>query len=99
MADELISKKTHLELREYCVTTTLSKIANEFDSADVTLYLSHSPNVSGQRHMLVEQYYHRIDCSRWADARKFVTVFENVLTDVKEQAQNGIVARTSASSH
>lgn len=86
---ELISKKTRLELREYFVGTTLSEISNEFDSADVPFDGDYSPNTSGQRRSLVEQYYHAIDWTRWADVRKFLTVYENVLASLEDHAENG----------
>jgi hypothetical protein len=86
---ELISKKTRLELREYFVGTTLSEISNEFDSADVPFDRDYFPNTSGQRRSLVEQYYHAIDWTRWADVRKFLTVYENVLASLEDHAENG----------
>lgn len=86
MRGDLISKKTRLELREYFVSTSLAEISNEFDSADVPVDLTHVPNVGGQRRTLVEQYYHSIDWSRWADVRKFLFVYENVLASLEERA-------------
>lgn len=86
MPRDLISKKTRLELREYFVSTSLAEIANEFDSADVPVDLACVPNVGGQRRTLVEQYYHSIDWTRWADVRKFLSVYENVLTSLEERA-------------
>lgn len=89
MPGELISKKTRVELREYFVGTTLSEITNEFDSADVPFDGDYSPSISGQRRSLVEQYYHAIDWTRWADVRKFLTVYENVLSGLEDHAENG----------
>lgn len=86
MQGDLINKKTRLELREYFVSTSLAEISNEFDSADVLVDLTHVPNVGGQRRTLVEQYYHSIDWSRWADVRKFLSVYENVLASLEERA-------------
>jgi hypothetical protein len=88
MAHELISRKTRLELREYFVSTSLSIIANEFDSADVPFSPQYEPNVSGQRRGMVEQYYHAIDWTRWADVRKFLNVYENVLSELEDHAEN-----------
>lgn len=88
MAGELISKKTRLELREYFVGTSLSIIGNEFDSADVPLSTEYQPSVSGQRRSLVEQYYHGIEWTRWSDVRKFLTVYENVLSELDDHAEN-----------
>lgn len=89
MAVELISKKSRLELREYFVGTTLSEIYNEFDSADIPFDAEHVPNTSGQRRTSVEKYYHAIDWTRWGDVRKFLTVYENVLTSLEDHAENG----------
>lgn len=89
MAGDLISKKARTELREYFVGTSLREIGTEFDSADVPFDENYVPNVSGQRRALVEQYYHAVDWSRWADVRKVLSVYENVLAGLEEQAENG----------
>ena len=47
------------------------------------------PNVSGQRRSLVERYYHEVDWLRWADVRKVLTVYENVLARLEDHAENG----------
>ena len=73
MAADLISKKTRYEFREYFVGTTLRIIQTEFDMADVPFDGEYQPNESGQRRCLVEQYYHSIDWSKWADVRKVLT--------------------------
>jgi len=88
MAAELVSRKTRTELREYFVGTTLNIIANEFDAADIACDTEYSPQVRGERRSLVEQYYHSIDWTCWADVRKFLTVYENVLTHLEDQAEN-----------
>lgn len=85
---DIISKKTRVEFREYFVGTTLREIEMAFDAADVSVDESYDPNVSGQRRTLVEQYYHSIDWSKWADVRKVLTVYENVLSELEEHAQN-----------
>lgn len=86
---DLISKKSRNELREYFVETTLREISTEFDSADVPIDEDYIPNVSGQRRSLVEQYYHSVDWSRWADVRKVLTVYENVLARLEDYEENG----------
>lgn len=87
MNSELISKKTRQELREYFVGTSLREIESEFDAADISANLEYVPSVSGQRRSLVEQYYQTINWSKWADVRKFVTVYENVLNSLEELAE------------
>lgn len=89
MSNDLISKKTRLELREYFVGTSLREIESEFDAADIAVDLEYDPPVSGQRRTLVEQYYHTIDWTKWSDVRKFVTVYESALNTVDEFDQQG----------
>lgn len=86
MPAELVSRKARTELREYFVGTTLSVIADEFDAADIACDTAHSPPVGGARRSLVEQYYHTIDWTNWTSVRKFLTVYENVLTHLEDQA-------------
>lgn len=90
MTSELISKKARTELREYFVGTSLREIETEFDSADVPVDLSFTPQVSGQRRALVEQYYHTVNWDKWADVRKIITVYENVLINLENQAERGL---------
>lgn len=85
MANDIISKKTRLEFREYFMATTLREIEAEFDSADVPIDVNYSPRTSGQRRCLVEQYYHAINWKKWADVRKVLTVYENVLASLEDQ--------------
>lgn len=85
MSQDIISKKTRNEFREYFVGTTLREIEAEFDNADVDIDESHRPNCSGQRRELVEKYYHSIDWKDWRDVRKILTVYENVLTDLENR--------------
>jgi hypothetical protein len=86
---EIINKKSRIELREYFVGTSLSIISQEFDSADVTCDREYDPPENGQRRSLVEQYYHSVDWSKWADVRKILTVYENVLLSLEDIAENG----------
>jgi hypothetical protein len=87
MADDLISKKTRYEFREYFVGTTLREIEAEFDAADVPFDGDYDPQLSGQRRSLVEQYYHAIDWTKWSDVRKILTVYENILGHLEEQIE------------
>jgi hypothetical protein len=86
MVAELISRKTRTELREYFVGTSLSIVADEFEAADIACDTAYSPKVGGARRSLVEQYYHSLDWTKWADVRKFITVYENVLTHLEDLA-------------
>jgi hypothetical protein len=87
MAADLVSRKTRTELREYFVGTTLSIITDEFEAADIACDTEYSPNLGGARRSLVEQYYHSLDWTKWADVRKFITVYENVLTHLGDLAE------------
>jgi hypothetical protein len=86
MALEIISKKARQELREFFVGTTLRTIEMEFDAADVPCAHDYTPGVGGARRSLVEQYYHSLDFTRWDDARKFLRVYENILTQLEQSS-------------
>lgn len=88
MSQDIISKKTRNEFREYLVGWTLREIEKEFDSADVALDADFRPPVTGQRRSLVEKYYHSIDWASWPDVQKILAVFESVLVKL-EQQQSG----------
>lgn len=88
MAIDLISKKTRTEFREYFVGTTIREIQAEFDAADVPCSSGHEPSVTGQRRYLVEQYYYAVDWTKWADVRKVLTVYENVLAGLEDRSEN-----------
>ena len=90
MNKDLIRKKTRYEFREYLVNTTLKEIENEFDVADVPFDGDFAPEVSGMRRSLVEQYYHKVDWTKWQDVRKVLTVFENVLTNLEHLSENKV---------
>src|SRR5262245_58747857 len=70
MSHDLISKKTRYEVQGYLVNWTLREIEIEFDSADIPLADGYTPNTSGQRRSLVQQYYHSLDFSTVTPSRK-----------------------------
>lgn len=86
---EIISEKTRVELREYFVQTTLAIIKREFSAVGLAPDFNHTADVSGQRRLLVEQYYAPLDWNRWADAMKFTAVYENVLLALENAASDG----------
>lgn len=88
MPAELVSRKARTELREYFVGTTLGIIHDEFEAADINCDLTYEPSLSGARRTLVEQYYRTLNWSKWADVRRFVTVYENVLASLEERAES-----------
>jgi hypothetical protein len=84
---EFISKKTRNEFREYFShNSVLRVIEQEFDSADIERNTDHVPICSGERRSMVEQYYASLDLTQWADARKLLKVYENVLITLEDQA-------------
>jgi len=88
MAGDLISKKTRSEFCEHFVSWTLRTIETEFDAADIARDEQYNPPTSGQRRALVEQYYHTLDFSNWADVRKLLVVYQNALAQLEEQARH-----------
>lgn len=86
MATDIVSKKLRLELREYFVSTTCRIIEQEFDAADIVCNQEYDPPLSGARRSLVEKYYHSLDFSKWSDAKKFLTVLENVFNELVDTA-------------
>jgi hypothetical protein len=91
MAQEIISKKTRYEFREFLVGWTLREIELEFDAADIPCHPPEGLRVhSGARRSQVEQYYASLDLTKHADAKKLLTVYENIL--VKTAAQSPEVA-------
>lgn len=89
MSKQLISKRARYKFQEYFVGTTLREIEMEFDAAEVPIDEAYTPPTSGQRRSLVEQYYHAVDWTRWRDVRRILTVYENVLAHLEEQADSG----------
>jgi len=84
---EFISKKTRNEFREYFSdNSVLRLIEQEFDSADIERNTDYVPICSGERRSMVEQYYASLDLTQWADARKLLKVYENVLIALEDQA-------------
>ena len=78
--DDLISKKTRMEFRNYFSSySTLSVIRDEFEAADVMADLSYDPEINGERRTLVDQYYHTVDFQNARDARKVLEVFAAAL--------------------
>ena len=84
MAETIISKKTLYEFQEYLSACSIvRKIQILFDSADILCDEDYQPNLSGTRRILVAQYYHTLDLTRWEDARKLICVFEEVLSQLE----------------
>jgi Abortive infection C-terminus len=91
MAQEIISKKTRNEFREFLVGSTLREIEMEFDAADIDCHPADGINLpTGERRSLVERYYASLDLTKYDDAKKLLTVYENILTRVSAHSQNGV---------
>lgn len=84
MPEPIISKKTLYEFEEYLIGNSVVRaIQILFDSADILCDEDYQPNVSGQRRTLIEQYYHTINLSDWADVRKLLRAFEEILSSLE----------------
>lgn len=79
MSNELISKKTRYEFREFLVGWTLREIEMEFDAADIPCCSDYIPPVSGARRSLVERYYKSLNFTDWKDVRNLLKVYENII--------------------
>lgn len=84
MSQELISKKTRNEFREFLVGWVVREIEMEFDAADIPCRTDFVPPFSGVRRSLVEQYYASLDFAKWEDVRKLLKVYENILSTTAE---------------
>jgi hypothetical protein len=93
---DLISKRTRNEFREFLVGWKLREIEAEFESAGIKADLSHNPNLSGERRTLVEQYYHTLNFTSPADARRLVAIYESVLTEGERRSPSQFDAASSA---
>jgi hypothetical protein len=81
---ELISKKTRNEFREYLTGWVVRQIEMEFDAAGIACHQDYSPNLSGVRRSLVEQYYATLDFTNWTSVSKLLSVYENVLDSASQ---------------
>lgn len=86
MSEDLVSIKTRQVFREYMVGWVLREISDEFDAARIDCDLDFQPPVSGQRRTLIEQYYHSVDWTNWNDVKKVLRVFETVLHQCEQLA-------------
>ena len=74
----IISAKTCMEFREHFVGCTLREISNAFDAYEVRCNLDYQPpRLTGERRVLVEQYYHTVDWTDRKSAGRVLKVFEN----------------------
>lgn len=100
MTGDLISKKTRNEFREYLVAShTLREIEMAFDGADINCDTNHDPSVPGQRRHLIEQYYHSIDFTKWADVRKVLRAYEGLLSGLEQRSASGAIWAEDARKH
>lgn len=84
MVPEFVSKKTRNEFALHFVReSTLRRITEEFDAADVPFDADYIYPGSGERRALVEQYYHAVEWTKWADVQKVLVVYTNVLAGLE----------------
>ena len=85
MARELISKSARNEVRETLTDFVLREIDMFFEAAGLSPDSEFSPDVSGERRSLVEQYYRNVDFTSARDAKKFLLVVEEMLLKLQEK--------------
>jgi hypothetical protein len=90
VTDDLISRKTCNAFREFLVKWSLREIADAFRAAEVECDGQYAPPTSGQRRILVEQYYHTLDLSRPEDTRRLVAAFQGILETAQRQSSSAI---------
>lgn len=88
MHNDLISKRTRNEFREFLVGYTLARITMEFEAANIVCKSEYNPQVSGQRRTLVEQYYRSLDVTNVDDVRKLIGVYEHILISAIRELPN-----------
>lgn len=86
MTDDLISKKTRNEFREFLVGWTLREIDMEFEAAGLQPDEAYDPPTSGQRRSRVEQYYHSLDFTSPKHVRKLLRAYESILNTALARA-------------
>src|SRR5689334_22274682 len=88
MGSELVSKKTRHDFREWFVSFNyLRGIDAAFTNADIERRsLPDGIALSGERRLLVEEYYASIDWTSHIDVRKVLDVYEGVLEGIEDQA-------------
>jgi hypothetical protein len=89
MTSDLISKRTRQEFREYFVGTTLRIIDDAFDAEEIVCDTGYSPQQSGARRSLVEQYYHSVNWRDPSQVGKMLRVYASVLADLEQTATDG----------
>lgn len=75
---ELISRRTRIHFREYLTGHSLREISDFFDAENITKGQSNF-NGSGQRRILVEDYYSSLNFSKLSDVEKILRVYEAIL--------------------
>ncbi len=86
MTSSIVSIRTRIKFREYFVNSTLRVIHDAFKAYEVLCDSSYQPEgISGERRILVEQYYHTVNWSNRISVRKILKVYENVILDLTAQ--------------
>jgi hypothetical protein len=89
MTRDLISKRARNEFREFLVGWTLREIEAEFEAADIECDRNHEPDVPGQRRSCVEQYYHTLDFTKPADARRLLAAYAGIIERAERNLPTG----------
>ena len=87
MTRDLINKTTRNEFRELLVGYTLREIEMTFDAGGLAPRIDYQPTVSGQRRGLVEAYYANLDFTSPSDIKKLLSVYEEIIENLKQAAE------------
>ena len=79
MSANLINGGTRVDFREAMTSRTLQQIKDIFAVGDFEANLEYQPPVSGQRRILVEQYFANIDLANPQHIKKLLAVFEELI--------------------
>lgn len=92
MGQEIVSIRTRQVFRENMVGWVLREIRDEFDEARVDCDLSYQPSESGQRRVLVEQYFRTVDWTSSTQVKRVIQVFESVIRRAEKLAAEATFA-------
>ena len=88
MSNDIISNSTLRVFQEYLVTTnTMRGIQDLFEDANIFPIEGNDPVDSSVRRSLIQRYYASLDLQKWADVRKLLKVFEEILFEIKQNVK------------
>ena len=85
MNDDLVSKKTRNEFREFLVNWKLRDIRMVYDAVGIGCNQQYKPDLSGERRSCVEQHYYTLDFTDPADVNKLLQAYEEILNTTSRE--------------